>query len=491
MALDTKYRPIAYDDVIGQDATVRVLKEFVRRGAGFHQSYLFCGFHGSGKTTLGRILARALLCEAPQDGEPCNRCLSCETILRTGASECFRELDAATNSSKEDILAITEMVAYDTLSGKRRVYLIDEAHRLSTQALDALLKPTEDVVEGTQDKRLICIFCTTEPEKMKDTIRSRCAPAFVIRHVTPARVADRLAEVCRLEGIVFEHEALVLIAEAVECHLRDALKAVEGVSMSGPITMGSVGEYLRLNANGYLMEIVTDLGNDLPQVIRLTSEIADMVSPAVAYERLAEICLLAYRTTLGITKALSFWSAERLQAIGQRHGDHLLRFAEVFAGRPLQATYAMLECDLAMLHHQRAGTWSTLMPSSVPIQVAVTQVPAPPVSSNAVQRFGPSTDPISHTPVPAAPPTVDPAPVAASQRTAGTVGTASPEVSATPFLTPGKVYLDPRSMKKRDGGNESPGQNHQQQAMEPAMFRDIVRRHVDELLDGRRSAGSS
>ena len=98
MALDTKYRPMTYGDVLGQEASIDVLRQFVKDGRGFHQSYVLCGQHGSGKTTLGRILARALLCEEPVDGNPCDECHSCTTLLNGGTTECFEELDAATRS---------------------------------------------------------------------------------------------------------------------------------------------------------------------------------------------------------------------------------------------------------------------------------------------------------------------------------------------------------------------------------------------------------
>jgi DNA polymerase III delta prime subunit len=135
VALDTKYRPINYSDVLGQDSTVEVLRQFIREGRGFHQSYIFCGQHGSGKTTMGRILARALLCEAHVDGEPCNQCTSCLSILERGSSECFVELDAATKSGKSDVTKITEDVTYSTFSGKRRIYLFDECFTEDTVLL--------------------------------------------------------------------------------------------------------------------------------------------------------------------------------------------------------------------------------------------------------------------------------------------------------------------------------------------------------------------
>ena len=228
MALDTRYRPRTYADVLGQRETITILKQYVSTGAGFHQSYLFAGPFGSGKTTLARVLARSLLCAAPVEGEPCDRCTSCTSILDGGTSPDFFEIDAATNSGKESVRRIVDEIQYSTFSGKRKLYLLDESHRLSTDALDALLKPLEDNYPGTQDKLLVCIFCTTEPERMRNTILSRCAPAFVVRPVLPAQVGERLATVCEKEGIPYERPALDLIGEITECHIRDALKAVEG-----------------------------------------------------------------------------------------------------------------------------------------------------------------------------------------------------------------------------------------------------------------------
>jgi len=135
MALDTRYRPQTYGDVLGQEATVSILKQFVVEGRGFHQSYVFCGQHGSGKTTLGRILARALLCESPVDGAPCDQCSSCQTFLSGDTHECFEELDAATKSGKADLARIIEDVSYSTVSGKRRIYLFDECFTEDTVLL--------------------------------------------------------------------------------------------------------------------------------------------------------------------------------------------------------------------------------------------------------------------------------------------------------------------------------------------------------------------
>ena len=229
MSLDTKYRPRTYSDVLGQKATIQTLKGFIKSDAGWRQSYLFAGPYGSGKTTLGRIMARALLCSSPNEGVPCDECHSCKAML-IGSHDSFIEVDAATNSGKADVKKLLEELGYASFSGKKKLYLFDEAHQLSRDALDALLKPMEENDRGSFDKKLVCIFATTEPEKMRQTVLSRCAPAFIIRHVDSEEIADRLQKVCEWERFEYEREALVLIADFTEGHIRDALKAIEGVA---------------------------------------------------------------------------------------------------------------------------------------------------------------------------------------------------------------------------------------------------------------------
>ncbi len=350
MSLDTKYRPLCYDDVLGQDATKTILRRFVAEGKGFEQSYLFAGAHGGGKTTLGRILARALLCDAPKDGDPCDECPSCKTILDGSGAETFCEVDAATNSGKAEIQKILDEIQYASFNGKRRIYLFDESHQLSKEALDALLKPLEENAEGSSDKRLICIFCTTEPEKMRDTILSRCAPAFVIRPLPPKTIAGRLADICKAEGIEFEEDQLAIIAGMTECHVRDAIKAVEGVRMLGPVNAANVNAYLNLDINGLYLDVLEKLADDLTGAIEAAQALADRASPSICYKRLADAAMMAFQIYIGAGKPESFWDTARVKTISEQ-GDTLLGYASLFASRPGRPTPAMLMCDIATLHH--------------------------------------------------------------------------------------------------------------------------------------------
>jgi DNA polymerase III subunit gamma/tau len=354
LALDTKYRPTTYNDVLGQESHVAVLRQFVKEGRGFQQSYVFCGQHGSGKTTTARILVRALLCDDPVNGDPCDECHSCRTLLDGRTHENFEELDAASKSKKEDLARIVDEIRYSSFSGKRKIYLFDESHQLSKQALDILLKPMEDSIEGTQDKKLVCIFATTEPERMRSTIFSRCAPAFVIRAVTPEKIAERLAWVCQQEGIQYEQEALVTIAEISESHIRDALKSVEGVSMLGSVTKETVSQYMRLGANDLALDILENLASDLQKATTIATQMAHEVSPASAYERLAEAAMCAYRESLGVGKIPSHWKPDRIRNISKM-GPTLLGIAARFAAPPHRVNRHTLLMDVGSIHFALRG----------------------------------------------------------------------------------------------------------------------------------------
>jgi len=371
MSFDTKYRPRSFDDVLGQGATTRILRSFIARGAGLRQSYLFAGPYGSGKTTLGRILVRSLLCESPtEQGDPCDQCHSCKTMLETGVTLDFVEVDAATNSGKAEIQKITDELQYSTISGKRRIYLFDEAHQLSREALDALLKPLEENVPGGGDKLLVCIFCTTEPEKMRETVLSRCAPPFIIQPVGPTKISERLAYVCEQESIEYEVESLKLIAEVTECHIRDCLKAVEGISMLGAVNHENVASFLHLDTHTAYLDILEGLGRDLPGTLEASKRAMEQGSPVTVYGKLAEVAMLAYQVHIGAMKTTSYWDFSRIKALGDSRQVALLGWVERFATRPARPTPAMLFCDLASLHHG-----GVVMP--------VVQVPVAPIGQHA------------------------------------------------------------------------------------------------------------
>ena len=446
MALDTKYRPTRFDEVLGQSATVRILRGFVGSGAGLHQSYLFCGPFGSGKTTLGRILARALLCDAPVDGDPCDKCPSCRTILDSGSSIDFVEIDAATNSGKDNIRRIIEQIQYSSFSGKRRIYLFDEAHQLSRDALDALLKPMEDNIPGTTEKRLVCIFCTTEPEKMRSTVVSRCAPAFVIKHAPVSEISDRLDYVCEREGLTYDYDALELIAEHCECHIRDALKTVEGVSMLGDVTSTNVIDYLHLDSSAQVMELIADLvTGDAASANLKALELLKVQSPAVLYERLSHTAMTLYAVGLGAAKAPSWWDPDRTQVVSIL-GAPLVGVARRFASRPGRVTESSFLCDVATCAHE------VLQPLP---QLAQTDRPQirPPGPRNTGRSDGRIYRPV--------------------------------EFQSSPSVVSG-AYLDPRGVNKSkvvssDEQKETSTKVRALESLSPSAFSDLVSQRLREL----------
>lgn len=343
MSLDTKYRPRNYDDVLGQEETIKTLKGFIKNQAGWRQSYLFAGPYGSGKTTLGRILARALLCSDPEEGMPCNKCSSC-TAMMDGSHDSFIEVDAATNSGKSDVKKLLEDLAYTSFSGSKKLYLFDEAHQLSKDALDALLKPMEENDKGTFDKKLVCIFATTEPERMRDTVLSRCAPAFTIKHVPSEKIADRLAVVCDQEGFSYDREALLLIADFTEGHIRDALKAIEGVASSnqGEVKVDGVKAYLHVDRNEIVCKLLVE---DLQTSLSLIEDLLSSSPVGVIYDRLLTATTWAMSIGFGSGNPPPFWNKEILTKAWEIHQTGLLTLSQYLANAPLRPTGSMLKVE--------------------------------------------------------------------------------------------------------------------------------------------------
>ncbi len=219
MALYRKWRPATFDDVKGQDAVVQTLKNQIVNERTGH-AYLFCGTRGTGKTSVAKILARAVNCENPVNGNPCNKCASCQAIL-SGRSLNVTEIDAASNNGVDNIREIREQVQYPPTEGKYRVYIIDEVHMLSPGAFNALLKTLEE-----PPSYVIFILATTEVSKIPVTVLSRCQ-RYDFRRIPMDVILDRLKEVTAAEGIEAEDKALRYIARSAEGAMRDAISLLE------------------------------------------------------------------------------------------------------------------------------------------------------------------------------------------------------------------------------------------------------------------------
>jgi hypothetical protein len=223
--------------------------------------------------------------------------------------------------------------------------LVHNCHQLSKDALDALLKPMEDNDRGSFDKRLVCIFATTEPEKMRQTVLSRCAPAFIIKPVDSEEIADRLAWVCDQEGFNYEREALVLIAQFTEGHIRDALKAIEGVASSNEGLVGLVGvrKYLHVDRNDVICNILL---KDNVDSLSLVDDLLQSTPVGIAYDRLLDASMMAVSLGMGASNPPPYWNKGSLQSIWDRFGMNLLTLSDSLASRPLRPTSSMFKCDV-------------------------------------------------------------------------------------------------------------------------------------------------
>ena len=218
-ALYRKFRPVEFEDVKGQEHIVTTLKNEIKTDRIGH-AYLFCGTRGTGKTTVAKILARAVNCENPVDGSPCNECAMCRKI-NSQTSMNVIEIDAASNNGVANIRDIIDEVQYSPTEGKYKVYIIDEVHMLSTGAFNALLKTLEEPPEY-----VIFILATTEAHKIPITILSRCQ-RYDFRRISIDTIAERLRELVDKENVEAEEKALRYVAKAADGSLRDALSLLD------------------------------------------------------------------------------------------------------------------------------------------------------------------------------------------------------------------------------------------------------------------------
>lgn len=219
VALYRKFRPDNFGDVKGQEHIVTTLKNQIQADRIGH-AYLFCGTRGTGKTTVAKLLAKAINCENPTDGNPCGECNCCKSIA-AGANMSVVEMDAASNNGVEDVREIIDTVAFPPADAKYRVYIIDEVHMMTNNACNALLKTLEE-----PPSYCVFILATTDPQKLPITILSRCQ-RYDFKRITIDTIADRLEELTSIEGVDVEPRALRYIAKVADGSMRDALSLLD------------------------------------------------------------------------------------------------------------------------------------------------------------------------------------------------------------------------------------------------------------------------
>ncbi len=311
-----KWRPSAFEEVVGQDHVVRTLSNAVSSGRIGH-AYLFSGPRGVGKTTVARILAKCLNCSEGPTATPCRECAMCRAVAN-GSSVDVLEIDGASNTGVDNIRELRESVRYAPSHGRYKIYIIDEVHMLSESAFNALLKTLEE-----PPPHVIFIFATTEPHKIPLTIHSRCQ-RFDFRRIPLKKIGEHLGRIIREEGVKVEEDALYLIARESEGSLRDAQSLLEQViSFSGSeVGAGDVVDALGLMDRSVIFELTEAvLEKDAARCLNIVEKIHDFgydlkkVSTELI-EHIRDLVVIKVSGD-GALAGLPEGEAKRLEALGE------------------------------------------------------------------------------------------------------------------------------------------------------------------------------
>jgi DNA polymerase-3 subunit gamma/tau len=381
-----KYRPQSFSELVGQEPIARTLRNAVAAGKVAH-AYLFSGPRGTGKTSSGRLLAKAVNCAKPADGEPCNKCDSCLSFLEGRAIDLI-ELDAASNRGVDDIRNLRENVGFAPAVARFKVYIIDEAHMLTEPAFNALLKTLEE-----PPPHVLFVLATTEPHKIPATIASRCQ-RFDFRRVPLEAAVARLQHICQQEGIACPQEALQLMARTATGSMRDAINLLEqAMDYHGrDLTVDAVQSGLGLSGDVRSAELARlVLQSDLPAGLVLISSVRDdgldlrqFQRQVVSYLRELLLVHAGAESTLSLTKEQLGEMKKLVQGLPR---DDLLRALQAFGQAdlrsdplsPLPLELALTEC---VLTKQRADT---TLPPSRPAAEAPSVAP-PPATAGPEER---------------------------------------------------------------------------------------------------------
>lgn len=472
---DTKYRPLKFSDVLGQQGTVQVLKSRLRNGSALDTSYIFCGGPGQGKTTLARILARAILCQRldKNEPEPCNECDNCKGVLDETLGA-FVELDAASRGTIEHVRKIVDDLPFAVFGAAKRIYVIDECHRMSKDAQDVLLKPLEE-------KKLVGMFCTTEPEKVRGAIRSRCEE-YTIRKVTREDILARMKFILTAEKVEHEDEGILIAIDFSGGHVRDVINRLEMVSQMGPVTVDSVRAHLNLSVISTYYEILLRIPTDTREALALIDRACERVTPEEVAAGLAEAAMTSFRMANGMAADFTFADKVLGQKAHELYGTQLVKIADYFL-RSRYITQVGLVCDLISLAQSLgagAAPVAAVMqqrPVFQPVVVPVVQPVAPPaqVEVSTASPETPAPPPLAQ----AAPPLAQAAPPALAQKFVPSPKASGPDVRSDGV---GPWGQDPCGLGEFDHVVVPVGKPKNAHEKKPLVFDDQRSREGKEIL---------
>lgn len=385
--LDLKYRPSRFADVLGNDGVKNLLLTRSRGHSLSQQSMMFGGPKGCGKTTLARIVARAMKCTNLQDGEPCNECDSCVSILN-GTNQDVEELDAASQGTIDKIREIIRDSEFGSEDGSDlRIYFFDEAQRLSKPAQDALLQAVES-------RTFIIILCTTEPHKIVGPIRDR-VEEYDIQPPSQDALVTRLKSVCEKESFQYEDEALNIIATMCSRTPRSSLLALESMSILGPITSLTVSQYYRFESYELIEKILSILDTNVKDAFDFLDKLSHRENPTWIRDMIIEAISGAFRLSVG---AKSKFPVETKFFPNRGRG------------------WLMVAQDLGSVDRPSIADIEAILLKDaqiVPISIPASQNVAPPVVTESAVILPPAPVPAPSSPAPSSPAPQSAAPSAA------------------------------------------------------------------------------
>ncbi len=428
-ALYRKWRPQTFSDVVGQEAIVQTLQQALRSGH-IHHAYLFAGPRGTGKTTMARLVAKAVNCLAAADQRPCGACAACQAISNGEALDLY-EIDAASHTGVDNIRDILDKVVLRPAMLRYKVYIIDEVHMLSTAAFNALLKTLEEPPE-----HVIFILATTEAHKIPATVLSRCQ-RFEFRRLALTQITGRLQAICEAEGLQADLAALDLIARAATGSLRDALTLLDQASAHGHITLEAVRAMLGVERREVILHLAQAwLENDLARGLETINRAVDAgADPRQLTRQLTDLLRGLLLINMGAGAAWQDISAEErptYTALAQRADpQRLARAIRTFsqaASETRTAWHPQLPLELAFAEAVLSGAEAA--PSgavAAPPPRTSSASAAPGVASfPASAGSAPSPAPVQSRPAPTPSPASAPAQPAAAPAPSGT----SPQAAA-------------------------------------------------------------